>query len=57
MYVLEEIINCFFITTHWSYFKYNDLSHMLNVYKITATEHQVDDSWAADEISVLEILF
>ena len=30
---------------------------MLNVYKILAKDQQVVDSWAADEISVLEILF
>ena len=29
---------------------------MLNVYQITIEEHQVVDSWAADEISVLETL-
>ena len=57
MYVLGEISNYFLIITHWSYFKYNDLLHMLNVYKIPATEHQVIDSWATDEISVWEILF
>ena len=57
MYVWKEITNYFLIIRHWSYFKYNDLLHMLNVYKIPASEHQVVDSWAADEISVSEILF
>ena len=37
--------------------KYNDLLHTLNLYQIPAKEHQVVDSWAADELSVLEILF
>ena len=36
--------------------KYNDLLHTLNLYQITAKEHQVVDSWTADELSVLEIL-
>ena len=42
---------------HWSYFKYNDLLHMLNVYKISRKEHQVVDFWVTDEISASEILF
>ena len=31
--------------------------HMLNVYKISAKEHQVSDCWVTDEISVFKILF
>ena len=38
------------------FIKYHDLLHTLNAYQIPAKEHQVVDSWAADEISVLEIL-
>ena len=29
----------------------------LNVYKISANEHQVSDRWVTDEISVFKILF
>ena len=29
------------IKTHWSFSKYNDLLHSLNVYKIPGKEHQV----------------
>ena len=35
---------------------YNDLLRTLNVYKIPAKEHQVADTWAADEIWVSRIL-
>ena len=31
----------FLIKTHWSFSKYNDLLHSLNVYKIPGKEHQV----------------
>ena len=47
----------FFVISHWSSFKGNDILHTLNVYKIPAKKHQVVDSCAADEISVSEILF
>ena len=43
----------FLILTLWSYSKWKDLLHTLNVYKIPAKEHKVVDPWAADEISVL----
>ena len=42
---------------HWNYFKYKFLLNMLNEYKIPAEGHQVVYSWAADEVSALEILF
>ena len=42
----------FLILTHWSYSKWEDILHILNVYEIPAEEHQVVDHWAADEISV-----
>ena len=42
--------------THWSDFKGNNILNTLNVYKISAKEHQVADRCAADEISVSEIL-
>ena len=35
---------------------YNVLLHILNVYKIPIKEHQLVDSWAADEISAFETL-
>ena len=56
MYVLEEI-TIYLITTHWSYFKCNNLNQTLNVYKIPAKEHQVVDTWNAHNISVSETLF
>ena len=37
-------------------FKYEGLLCTLNLYKVPAKEHQVDDRLVADEISVLEIL-
>ena len=37
-------------------FKYEGLLYTLNLYKVPAKEHQVDDRLVADEISVLEIL-
>ena len=43
--------------THWSYCKCKDVLQTLIVHKIPAKKHQVVDGWAADEISVLEILF
>ena len=48
--------NCklFLMLTLWSYSKWKDVLHMLNVYKIPAKEHKVVDGWAADEISVLK---
>ena len=42
--------------THWRYFKYNDLLHTLNVYKILKKEHQKIVQ-AADEILVSKTLF
>ena len=42
----------FFILTHWNYSKCKDLLQTLNVYKITAKEHQVVDHWHVDQISV-----
>ena len=51
--------NCqlFLMLTHWSYSKCKYMLPKLNVDKIPAKKHQVVDRWAADEISVLEILF
>ena len=46
----------FLIITHWRYFKYNDLLHTLNVYKILEKEHQ-EIVRAADKISVSKELF
>ena len=37
-------------------FKYEGLLYTLNLHKVPAKEHQVDDRLVADEISVLEIL-
>ena len=37
-------------------FKYEGLLYTLNLYKVPAKEHQVDDRLVADELSVLEIL-
>ena len=45
------------LKTYRSNFKYNDLLHMLNVYKIPAKEHQVVDFRVADQISASEVLF
>ena len=45
------------IITHWTYFKYSDLLHTLNVYKIPRKEHQVVHFWVADKISTSELLF
>ena len=42
---------------HWSYFKYNDLLHTLNGYKILGKEDQVDDFWVTHEVLASEILF
>ena len=39
------------------FFRYNDLTHTLNLNKVLAKEHQLVHSWVADEISVLKILF
>ena len=47
----------FLIIAHWSCFKKNNLFYNLNVYKISAKEHQVVHSWDVDEISVSETLF
>ena len=40
-----------------TYFKYNNVTHTLNVNEVPAKEHQVVHSRAADEIAVLKILF
>ena len=42
---------------HWNYFKYNDLLHTLNVYKISGKEYQVVDIRVTDEMSASELLF
>ena len=42
---------------HLSYFECNDILLMLNLYKILSSEHQVDDSWAENQMSFSEILF
>ena len=47
----------FLILKFWNYRKCKVLLHTLNVYKIPAKEHKVVDHWAADEISVLQIMF
>ena len=54
---LRRNYQLFFILRHWTYSKYKDTFHMLNVYEIPEKEHQVVDHWAADERSVSEILF
>ena len=53
MYVLVEV----FTITNLSYFRFNDILHMLNVYKIIVKDQEALDSWATDEISVAEISF
>ena len=50
---LRRNYHLFVILTHWSFFKCKNILQTLNVYKIPLKEHQVNDSWAADEISVL----
>ena len=45
------------ILAHCSWSKYKDILHTLNVYRILPKEDHAVDSWAADEISVSEILF
>ena len=57
MYVLEEVIAFFFTVTNLIYFRFNDILHMLNVYKIIVKDQEALDSWATDEISVAEISF
>ena len=54
---LRRNYGLFSILTPWSYSKCNDILHAFNSYKISEKDHQVVDSWAAYEISVLEILF
>ena len=54
---LRRNYQLFLIIAHWSYFKNNNLFYNLNVYKISAKEHQVVHSWDVDEISVSETLF
>ena len=41
----------------WSYFKFDDLLHTYNVYKILGKEYHVLDFWVTHEISASEILF
>ena len=43
MYVLEEV-TALFSLTNLSYFKFNDILHMLNVYKILVKDQEVLDS-------------
>ena len=52
-------INCklVLILTLSTYSKWKDLLYTLNVYKIPAKEHKVVDRWAADEISISQIMF
>ena len=54
---LRRNYRLFFLITHWSYFKNNNLLYKLNVYKISANKYQVVHSWDLDEISVFETLF
>ena len=54
---LRRIYQLVLIITHWSYFKNNNLFDNLNVYKISAKEHQIVHSWDVDEIWVSETLF
>ena len=53
MYVLVEV----FTITNLSYFRFNDILHMLNVYKIIIKDQEALDSWATDERSAAEISF
>ena len=57
MYVLEEIMDCFLLKTHWSYLNYNDLLLRLNAYKSPRKEHHVVEFWVTDKVAALEILF
>ena len=41
----------------WSYFKFDDLLHTYNVYKILGKEYHELDFWVTHEISASEILF
>ena len=45
------------ILTYWSYTKWNDVLHTLNINKILAKKHQVVQSWVVHEISVFGTLF
>ena len=54
MCVLKEIINLFFIKSHWSYFSNNDLSLRLNIYKIIRKEHQIVFFTVTHEIATSE---
>ena len=54
---LRQKQHLFLIIMHWIYFKYNDLFHALNVYKIPAKEHYLVLRWTAGKISVLKTLF
>ena len=44
------------ILSHWSYSKWKDILHTLNIYKNPPKEHQVVEWWAVDEISVVNIV-
>ena len=44
MYVLEEVAAFFFIITNLSYSRFNDILHMLNVYKIIVKDQEAHDS-------------
>ena len=54
---LRRSYRLFFTIFNFRYFRYNDILHTLNVYKIIAKDQQVVDSWTGDEIPVSEILF
>ena len=43
------------IITHWSYSKFHDLLHTLNVYKSLGKQYHVVDSWVADEERTLNV--
>ena len=43
MYVLEEV-TVFFTITNLSYFRFNDILHMLNVYNILVKDQEALDS-------------
>ena len=62
-YTEGEIFECFLILGKIYFFvkskcyKSNTtILHRLNVYKISAREHQVSDRWVADQFSVFKIL-
>ena len=40
----------FLILTLWSYSKYKDILHTLNVYKIPVKDYKIVDRWTAGEV-------